>query len=156
MFACVFPSISTSRLVAHNRYVCLISESNCFVGFCWQTSSDSVHIMTGNGFYSKPHPTNVLSVAYMKCLFLTYTDCLQYRKFHKLDFAQEIESHQSSLESTHLLSNTHSISSLPPSLSPSLPGQVWWVQAALGLSVLPCVLFSTDPCWRSREWGLGG
>lgn len=25
MFVCVFPSISTSRLVEHNRYVCLIS-----------------------------------------------------------------------------------------------------------------------------------
>lgn len=48
------PSISASRLVAHSRYVCLISGSNCFVGFVWWTSSESVHIMTGSGFHSKP------------------------------------------------------------------------------------------------------
>lgn len=37
---------------AHNRYICIISGSNCFVGFCWQTPSGSVHVMTGRGFYS--------------------------------------------------------------------------------------------------------
>lgn len=41
MFVCVSPSISTDRLVAHNRYVCIISGSNCFVRLCWWISSDS-------------------------------------------------------------------------------------------------------------------
>ena len=53
-FGCFLPSISASRLVAHSRYVCLISGSNCLVGFGWRTSSESVHIMTGSGFHSKP------------------------------------------------------------------------------------------------------
>lgn len=32
-----------------------------------------------------------------------------------------------------------------------------WVQAIFWLLYpLPCVLFSTDPCWRSRDWCSGG
>ena len=38
-----------------------------------------------------------------------------------------------------------------PSLPSSLPAQVCWVQATFGISVPPCVLFSTDPCCRSRN-----
>lgn len=118
MFACVFPSISTSRLGAHNRYVCLISESNCFVGFCWQTSSDSVHIMTGNGFYSKP-----FQQTFCLCLFLTYSDCLQYQKFHKLDVAQSSSyklNHINQALKVHTCSLTHIqfLLFLPPSLPP--------------------------------------
>ncbi len=79
MFAFVSPSISTGSLVAHNRYVCLISGSNCFVRFCWRTSSDSVHIMSWNGFYSKSllNLTNILIVEYIRCLFLTCDECQQ-------------------------------------------------------------------------------
>lgn len=66
----------------------------------------------------------------VRCLFLTYDDCLQRWKLHKLGccsvkfFINWIKSWK------------HTLNVLSSLLPPSVPGQVWWVQAALGLSVL--------------------
>lgn len=75
--------------------------------------------------------------------------------------------HGDRLRESFTLAQKQSVSSSHPSPTPNpnppasllLPHLVesGGVQAALGLSVLPCVLFSADPCRRSSsEWGPGG
>lgn len=98
-------------------------------------------------------------------IYLEYTECLSLTckgylqsciYFSKSQVLQNYDKSNLKIqsESLHLLMCTHTISCLAPSL-PSVPGQVWWGPGSLGsVCPLPCVLFSTDPCWRSRDQGL--